>query len=66
MCRRFDKFRQGRVGTYSGKGRHDSDQEMEDDYTQLAAYTRRMNINWSKERCVARLLSFVEVLDGIV
>jgi len=47
---KFDIFRQGRVGTYSGKGRHDSDQEMEDDYTQLAAYTRKMNINWAKER----------------
>ena len=66
MCRRFDLFRQGRVGTYSGKGRHDSDQEMEDDYTQLAAYTRKMNINWAKERCVTRLLLVMQVLDGRV
>eukprot|EP00656_Telonema_subtile_P034898 TRINITY_DN38926_c0_g1_i1.p1 TRINITY_DN38926_c0_g1~~TRINITY_DN38926_c0_g1_i1.p1 ORF type:complete len:275 (+),score=89.90 TRINITY_DN38926_c0_g1_i1:143-967(+) len=47
---KLDLFRQGRVGTYSGKGRYDSDDEIEDDYVQLAAYTRKMNINWTKER----------------
>lgn len=38
------------MGTYSGKGRYDSDDEIEDDYLMLAAYTRKMNLNWTKER----------------
>eukprot|EP00656_Telonema_subtile_P034899 TRINITY_DN38926_c0_g1_i2.p1 TRINITY_DN38926_c0_g1~~TRINITY_DN38926_c0_g1_i2.p1 ORF type:complete len:507 (+),score=137.08 TRINITY_DN38926_c0_g1_i2:51-1571(+) len=33
---KLDLFRQGRVGTYSGKGRYDSDDEIEDDYVQLS------------------------------
>eukprot|EP00658_Telonema_sp_P-2_P022462 TRINITY_DN18982_c0_g1_i1.p1 TRINITY_DN18982_c0_g1~~TRINITY_DN18982_c0_g1_i1.p1 ORF type:complete len:425 (-),score=105.88 TRINITY_DN18982_c0_g1_i1:312-1586(-) len=43
-------YRQGRVGTYSARGKFDSDDEIDDDYLMLAAFTRKMNINWTKER----------------
>jgi len=50
--KKFDHFRLGRVGTYivNNKADMEEDKETEDDYSQLVAYTRRMNSNWTKER----------------
>jgi len=49
---KFGEFRVGRVGTYIVNDRDDlvEDHGIDDDYSQLVAYTRRMNQNWTRER----------------
>jgi len=54
MSEKFEEFRVGRVGTYIVTDKNDieEDKTIDDDYSQLVAYTRQMNQNWSRERLI--------------
>merc|ERR1712224_197065 len=60
----YNDFRQGRVGAYmtNNKDDMDDDKALDDDYTQLVAFTRTMSLNWTRERLMRGIASTSWVL----